>query len=261
VIREHLFQKRAAADPYFRWRGGDISRVEGFSDGVFALTLTLLVVAGATPTTFFELFELVRDLPVFIVSFAMIAFAWHYHYLFFRRYGLEDGLTLTLNALFLFQIVFFAYPLRFLATFLWHLSLGQPTEFMFAIPEGVAWEHDELFQRMWMMSFYGAGVMGVFGVLALMTWRALRLKAELELDELEMFLSRTSLMHFLIPTVVALVSLIVVWTLRNPGLGGVVYFALGPLHFVLGMAGRAQAKRLIQNLQMVGERGVEPPRP
>jgi hypothetical protein len=34
MIREHLFHKRAPADPMFRWRGGDVSRLEGLSDGV-----------------------------------------------------------------------------------------------------------------------------------------------------------------------------------------------------------------------------------
>jgi hypothetical protein len=43
MIREHLFEKRLPTDPLFRWRGGGVSRVEGFSDGVFAVILTLLI--------------------------------------------------------------------------------------------------------------------------------------------------------------------------------------------------------------------------
>lgn len=250
MIREHLFHKRAAADAMFRWRGGEISRVEGFSDGVFALTLTLLVVAGSTPTTFHELFLVVRDLPVFIVSFAMIALAWQYHCLFFRRYGLEDALTLALNAVFLFLIVFFAYPLRFLATFLWRLVLGDSVDPMFSGEAG--WSADGLFQRAWMMYFYSAGVLGVFGVLALMTWRALRLRAQLELDELEVYLTRTSILHFMVPTTVAVVSIVLVAVQDDPGLGGVVYFLLGPLHFVVGMWRGTQARRLHQRMLASG---------
>jgi len=54
LIREHLFDKRAPADSMFRWRGGDVSRLEGLSDGVFAVTLTLLVVSLDVPNTFYE---------------------------------------------------------------------------------------------------------------------------------------------------------------------------------------------------------------
>jgi len=85
MIREHLFHKRAPADPMFRWRGGDLSRPEGLSDGVFAVTLTLLVVSLKVPTTFHELWLTIRDLPVFLVCFAMLMMVWRYHYLFFRR--------------------------------------------------------------------------------------------------------------------------------------------------------------------------------
>lgn len=254
MIREHLFHKRAAADAKFRWRGGDVSRVEGFSDGVFALTLTLLVVTSTIPATFHELFLVVRDLPVAIVTFALITLAWHYHYLFFRRYGLEDGLTIALNAVFLFLVVFFAYPLRFLATFLWYLVLGEPVDPLFAGGEG--WTTDALSQRVWMMYFYGAGIAGVFGVLTLMTWRALRLRAQLELDELEVFLTRTSMAHFMVPTTVALVSIATVAATSNPGLGGVLYFTLGPLHFVVGVLCGTRADRLHKQLLAGGGEGT-----
>jgi len=105
MIREHLFHKRAAADPLFRWRGGEVSRLEAFSDAVFALTLTLLVVSLSVPQTFYELWQTFRDLPVFVVSFALLMMAWQYHYSFFRRYGLEDMVTIVLNAVFLFLIL------------------------------------------------------------------------------------------------------------------------------------------------------------
>ena len=151
MLREHLFHKRAAADPLFRWRGGDVSRVEAISDGVFAVTLTLLVATTTIPSTFWELWLLVRDLPVFLVSFAAVFQAWYYHYLFFRRYGLQDLGTIALNGAFLFLILFFAYPLKFLADFLWRMVIGVPDDALFVLPEGVAgsdhWLASELGQR------------------------------------------------------------------------------------------------------------------
>lgn len=56
--------KRAAANPLFRWRGGEVSRLEAFSDAVFALTLTLLVASTTAPKTFHQLWLTFRDLPV-----------------------------------------------------------------------------------------------------------------------------------------------------------------------------------------------------
>lgn len=85
MIREHLFHKRAPADPLFRWRGGEVSRLEAFSDAVFAVTLTLLIVSGTPPKNFDDLWLTFRDLPVFLVSFAMLMMAWYYYYQFFRR--------------------------------------------------------------------------------------------------------------------------------------------------------------------------------
>lgn len=248
MIREHLFHKRAAADPLFRWRGGEVSRLEAFSDGVFAVTLTLLIVSGTAPNTFFELFTLVRNLPVFLVSFAMLMMAWHYHYLFFRRYGLEDFPTALLNSAFLFLILFFAYPLRFLAGFLWALVLGDPTEPMFLIPEGVDWTYGELFQRSWMMYFYGFGIIGVFGLLALMVWRALGKRVELELDRLEVYLTVTSLWHHLVTVGVAALSVLLLAVTGNPGLSGVFYFVLGPLHGLVGWIRGTRAERLRREL-------------
>lgn len=246
MIREHLFHKRAPADPLFRWRGAEVSRLEAFSDGIFAVTLTLLIVSVSVPSTFYHLWTTVRDLPVFLVSFAMLMMAWHYHYQYFRRYGLEDFLTSIINAAFLFLILFFAYPLKFLAMFLWRLVLGLDADVdaMFLIPDGVAWAHDEMFQRIWMMYFYGIAIVGVFGLLALMVWRALRKRELLELDKLEIHLTRQSLLHHLVTVGVALLSIATLLVWGNPGVSGVTYFLMGPLHAGLGWWGGVKADRL-----------------
>jgi len=248
MIREHLFHKRAAADPLFRWRGGDISRIEALSDGVFALTITLIVVSSSVPATAHELWLLVRDLPVFLVSFVMLLMAWHYHHMFFRRYGLEDFLTMVLNGAFLFLVLFFAYPLKFLATFLWRLVLGDraASDAMFAIPDGSTWSNYEL--HVLMMVFYSAAIAGVFGVLALLVLRAWVKRDELELDVLERFLTLQSIGHHLLTVGVALVSLAILAFGAQPGYSGVVYFLLGPLHGILGFGGAARVKRLRKQL-------------
>jgi uncharacterized membrane protein len=248
MIREHLFHKRAPADPMFRWRGGDVSRLEGLSDGVFAVTLTLLVVSLSVPSTFYELWLTIRDLPAFLACFAMLMMAWRYHYIFFRRYGLEDFLTSLLNGAFLFLVLFYAYPLKFLTTFLWNLILGESVSPMFALPAGVHWGQGSFFQRSGMMYFYGLGVIGVFGLLALMVTHAYRLRDELELDELERFLTVASIRAHLITVGIALLSVLVLALGGQPGVAGIIYFLMPVLHSAAGIYSGARAERIRDRL-------------
>jgi len=250
MISEHLFHKRAPADPMFRWRGEAVSRLEALSDGVFALTLALLIVTGAVPTQFYELWKTVRDLPVFLVSFAMLMMAWHYHYMFFRRYGLEDFATSMLNAAFLFLVMFLAYPLKFLAMFLWRVVLGdrETLHEMFQPPAGVAFDLTDDQQRAWMMIFYAAAIIGVFGLLALMQWRAYSKRKELELDQLEIYLTVTGIIHHLISVGVALISFLIILSDGEPGWAGIIYFSLGPFHGLCGWLRGRRATQLHQEL-------------
>ena len=56
----------------FRWRGGQVSRIEAFADAVFALSVTLLVVSTEVPTSYAQLIEAMRAAPAFALSFALI---------------------------------------------------------------------------------------------------------------------------------------------------------------------------------------------
>jgi hypothetical protein len=54
TMRELAGHQRVPPEPHFRWRGGEITRLEGFTDAVFAFAVTLLVyslngVAGFGP--------------------------------------------------------------------------------------------------------------------------------------------------------------------------------------------------------------------
>jgi len=103
-----------ARDAGFRWRGANVSRLEGLSDAVFGFAITLLVVSLEVPRSFTELVESMRGLGAFAISFAILFATWHNQYLWFRRYGLEDRATTALNAALLFLVVFYVYPLKFL---------------------------------------------------------------------------------------------------------------------------------------------------
>src|SRR5262245_1117717 len=97
---------------HFRWRGGgEISRVEGFTDAVFAFAVTLLVVALEGPRTFEGLLDVVRGFPAFIICFTFLMIFWNAHFRYHRRYGLEDVFTRVLTMAILVLVLFFVYPL------------------------------------------------------------------------------------------------------------------------------------------------------
>ncbi|MEM7307401.1 MAG: TMEM175 family protein [Planctomycetota bacterium] len=227
MIRAHLFDKRAPADPLFRWRGGDPSRLEALADGVFALALALLMVSQGAPSSFAELQDVLRDMPAFLVSFLLLVMAWHYHYMFFRRYGLEDFLTIVLNAALLFLVLFYVYPLRFLFLFLYHGMIGVDVEPMYAGSGALSGLMAS--PERGMMIFYSSGVVGIFGLFALMHLRALRLREQLELDELELFLTRAALRAHGISVFVGVLSLLLA-VVTHPSIAGLIYFLMPVLH-------------------------------
>jgi uncharacterized membrane protein len=112
--------KGIAEEKYFRWRGKEVSRTENLSDIVFAMALTLIV-ASSVPASFAELTGLWREAIAIGLCFAMLLMIWRVHYVFFRRYDLEDGRVMFLNSVLMFLIMVFAYPLKFLASFLVNL--------------------------------------------------------------------------------------------------------------------------------------------
>ena len=142
-------------DVRFRDRGGDISRVEGFADCAFGFAVTLLVVSLEVPTTFDGLVAVLQGIPAFALSFAILAWIWFTQYRFFRRYGLEDVVTVLLTLLLLFVVLCYVYPLKFL----YAASLGK----------GVT-EHE---LRL-LFVIYGVGLAATFTVLLLMHANAYR---------------------------------------------------------------------------------------
>jgi hypothetical protein len=251
MLRAHLFEKRIVTDPLFRWRGGEVSRVEGLSDGVFALAVTMLVMRPDVPRTFHELWATLLDLPVFIASFALVMLAWRYHFLFFRRYGLQDLPTIVLNSAYLLLVLFCVYPLKFLAGFLWSLVLGRGTAAMFAVPSGSPpWS--DLAQRSDMMVFYGAAIFGVFGLQGSMLLWAMHERERLELDQVERFLTKSSTVAQGITCAIALLSIGVALA-GMPDVAGLVYFLMAPLHAIWGSWSGAHARKLAAAATIVGE--------
>ena len=99
-------RSRIAPEKYFRWRAGEISRLEAFCDVIFGFAITLLVVSLEVPHTYADLMADMRGFLPFAVCFAQLAMIWRTHYRFSRRYGLEDPYTVFLNVVLLFLVLF-----------------------------------------------------------------------------------------------------------------------------------------------------------
>ena len=75
----------------------NISRIEAFSDAVFAFAATLLVVSLGTDST-----DAIIDIDVklftgFAVSFFVLVILWFLHYNFFRRTNYMDNVIIAIN--------------------------------------------------------------------------------------------------------------------------------------------------------------------
>ena len=220
MIREHLPGNHLQPETNFHWRGGDITRLEGFSDAVFAFAVTLLVVSLEVPKTFTELIAAMRGFAAFAVCFALLADVWYNHYRFFRRYGLQDPWTVFLNCVLLFFVLFYVYPLKFL--------------FSTVFNNGGVIAAD---QARVLFMIYGAGYSAVFLILALLYLHAWRKRRELDLSPLESLKTRHSLIDHAAMTAVGLISIALAATLplRWVGLAGYFYFIIGVYFTAAGM--------------------------
>ncbi|HSV63868.1 MAG TPA: TMEM175 family protein [Chthoniobacterales bacterium] len=159
-------------------RDHEISRLEAFSDAVFAFALTLLVVSLEVPKSYEALMNLMFGFPAFACCFGVLYWIWYEHNLFFRRYGLQDSYTVFLNGALLFVVMFYVYPLKFMfdSGFARFLPTGARNVKLMTL---------EQLSRASMT--YGLGFVALFVMFGLLYLHAYRKRRELGLESLEVF--------------------------------------------------------------------------
>jgi uncharacterized membrane protein len=214
MIRKHLIGSHTVGESGFRWRGHEVTRLEGFTDAVFAFAVTLLVVSLEVPKTFPELLDAMHGFVVFGICFTLLAYVWFMHYRFFRRYGLESPWTVILNCALLFFVLFYVYPLKFLFS-------AAFSKQQFSVEEG----------RL-LYTIFSIGYAAVFSVFALLYWHAWRVRAELELDPIETLRTRQSLIDQMALAGIGLLSAVLAQVMPpdSVSFAGLVYFTV-PLYF------------------------------
>ena len=224
----------------FRWRSHEVSRIEGLSDAVFAFAVTLLVVSLEVPKTFNELAETMHGFGAFAISFALLLLVWLNQYKYFRRYGLQDNTTVLLNAVLLFVILFYVYPLKFLFSFLVNKVLGGHGEIR--LPNGnVEAMIESPDQMSTLMVIFGVGYLAVFLVFVALYWHAYRKRYELNLDQLEVFDTTSSIRESALNCGIAVLSILLAL------FGGRFAVFAGPVYMltaiVMGVNGTIMGKR------------------
>ena len=100
-----------------RWSTG---RIASFSDGVFAIAITLLILDVAVPASAFDhLWEgIAHEWPsylAYVTSFVTIGGLWMAHHAIFRRMRYADATVMRLNLLFLMAVSFLPFPTGLMA--------------------------------------------------------------------------------------------------------------------------------------------------
>jgi uncharacterized membrane protein len=235
-------------------RRDEPTRLEGFSDTVFGLSLALLAFSLDVPTSVEELrvLTIAQFVPT-LAAFALMCWIWAEHNSFFRQFGLQDATTIILNCALLFLVVFYTYPLKFMAVYLWGL-----------IAHGLGWSGIESAMLSSgslrtaapgsdfpLMVIYNIGFIALFSIFALLYRHALRQQDVLALDEVALFDARAGQRGHLVSIAIGLVAVVVMLMLPRylAGLSGAVYMLMGPAHGIQGArSGRARA-RLIEARQ------------
>lgn len=181
------------------WRSHEPSRLETFSDAVFAFALTLVIVSLEVPKTFGELYETMKGVVGFAICFLFLFLIWNTQNKFFRRYNLKGEYVTLLNACLLFVVLVYVYPLKFLFYLLFSSStyLKGKQEIQIITEGDVAK----------LMVIYGLGYTIIFFLFYLMYRHVLARAEELRLTSRELTISKISAGENLINVVIGVISI------------------------------------------------------
>jgi len=208
-------------DDNFRLRGEAITRLDVFSDVVLGIALVLLVVSLAIPRSFSDLRSPTPSFTASAVCFLMLVNVWYSHYVFFRRYGLNDRWTVLINAALLSIVLFCVYPLKFLyGTLFASLVRAEELSPRFALA----------IQINGMMVLYALGFTAAFFLVAALYWNAWRQRDTMALDGVERLLSISSIVDALGMAAVGLIACLAALVLPTSLVlySAVLYFLILP---------------------------------
>ena len=184
------------------------SRLHGFSDAVFALSATLLVVTLEVPRNYQELLDAVSGFPAFAIGFGMLVMVWYQHRRFFHLYPLADVWTVVINSVLLFVVLLYVYPLKLLTEVFAERFLGATHDVIAGM------SHDE---TRGLFVIFGLGFSAVYAAFGALHFRAWQQRDDLDLDLLARFDLRHEVLDFAMIALIGVLSVFV--ALLGLGLG------------------------------------------
>ncbi len=206
----------------FRLRGLQMTRLETFIDAAFAFAISMLViVAQQIPDDVASLLAAFKNVPTFICCIAVLSIFWRGHWLWSRRYGLEDGISILISWGLIVTILIFIYPLKAIFGAMWSLlSNGQVGQRLST--------HTTEAQARAIFAVYGLGLIAISAEIFFLYLRAWQLREPLRLNARERLMTRGELTGWSIPITVGTVSVVFSFVLPIEQIAwcGWVYFAM-----------------------------------
>lgn len=223
----------------FRLRGMQMTRLETFIDAAFAFAITMLVIAAQQiPDDIVSLLKAFRNVPTFVCSIAVLSIFWRGHWLWSRRYGLEDSVSILISWALLVTILIYIYPLKAIFGSMWYLlSEGRAGQTLGRSTEADARS---------LFAIYALGFIAIAIEIVLLNLRAWQLREPLRLNARERLMTRGELVGWSIPASVGIVSLVLALTLpiREIAWSGWVYFSMAILVPLYSAYRRRRMKRM-----------------
>ncbi len=205
----------------FRLRGMEMTRLETFIDAAFAFAISMLVIAPQQiPDNIEALLGAFKNVPAFVASIVVLGIFWRGHWLWSRRYGLEDGVSIFVSWALLVTVLIYIYPLKAIFGSMWFLlSHGQ-------VGQRLGLRTDA--EARAIFAIFAIGFTAIALEIVLLNLRAWQLRDPLRLDAREKFITRSEILGWSVPVAVGLVSLVLALTLpiNQIAWSGWVYFSM-----------------------------------
>ena len=213
----------------FRLRGMQMTRLETFIDAAFAFAISMLVIAPQQiPDNIQALLGAFKNVPAFVASIVVLGIFWRGHWLWSRRYGLEDGTSIFISWAMLVTILIYIYPLKAIFGSMWFLlsdgRVGQPL--------GLRSDAEERS----LFAVFAIGFTAIALEIVLLNLRAWQLREPLRLNAREKLITRYEIAGWSLPATVGIISLVLALTLPVQEIpwSGWVYFSMAllvPMHY------------------------------
>lgn len=205
----------------FRLRGVEMTRLETFIDAAFAFAITMLVIAAQQiPDDIATLLGAFKNVPAFIASVFVMGIFWRDHWLWSRRYGLEDGISILISWALIATILIYIYPLKAIFGGMWYfLSNGR-------LGHTVGPHTDSQVRALF--AVFALGFVAIALEVLLLNLRAWYLREALRLNARERSITRDEVMGWCLPIGVGIVSFVLALRLPIDQLAwsGWIYFSM-----------------------------------